>query len=146
MPGTAKVHFNRLFTPSFQLQRGVRQGCPLAPLLYSLSTQPLMSLFNAKIHEGSLFGLPIGDGKQLLHQLFADDTGVFLQATEENFDCMIDCIHTYERISGQKLNFEKSTLVQLDRGPRPTWFSWSGCRVAEDRDQLVYLGCPLGGL
>jgi hypothetical protein len=54
VPGTAKVHFNGLFTQRFALQRGVRQGCPLAPLLYSISTQPLMVLFNEKLKEGCL--------------------------------------------------------------------------------------------
>jgi hypothetical protein len=144
LPGTAKVHFNGLFTPRFPLQRGVRQGCPLAPLLYSLSTQPLMILFQEKLKAGTITGIHIGEGKQLLHQLFADDTGVFIDATEESFEAMMDCLHAYERISGQKLNLEKSTLVQLDQGPRPLWLSHVGSNIAEDRDQLVYLGCPFG--
>jgi hypothetical protein len=66
MPGMAKVHFNGIFTPRFQLQQGVRQGCYLAPLLYLLSTPPLM-LFREHLQNDSLKGLDIGEGQQLLH-------------------------------------------------------------------------------
>ncbi|KAL3695873.1 hypothetical protein R1sor_009949 [Riccia sorocarpa] len=34
--GSAKVHFNGVFTKSFKLTRGVRQGCPVSPLLITL--------------------------------------------------------------------------------------------------------------
>ncbi|KAL3681233.1 hypothetical protein R1sor_024189 [Riccia sorocarpa] len=38
--GSAKVHINRAFTSAIQVDRGVRQGCPLAPLLFAIvSTQ-----------------------------------------------------------------------------------------------------------
>ncbi|KAL3679635.1 hypothetical protein R1sor_022591 [Riccia sorocarpa] len=42
--GSSKVLANHAFTKSFKIKRGVRQGCPLAPLLFVLSTQPLMHL------------------------------------------------------------------------------------------------------
>jgi hypothetical protein len=71
----AKVHFNGLFTPKFALGRGVRQGCPLAPLLFAISTQPLMLLLQEKLQTG----LDIGAPQRLLYQLFADDTGLFLK-------------------------------------------------------------------
>lgn len=40
--GSVKIHVNGLFSEDIALDRGVRQGCPLAPLLFALSTQPLL--------------------------------------------------------------------------------------------------------
>lgn len=39
-----KVHINDNFIAKFKVTRGVRQGCPLSPLIFSLPTQPLMEL------------------------------------------------------------------------------------------------------
>lgn len=78
--GFAKVHANGLFsTPEFELGRWVRHGCPLAPLLFSLTMQPLILMLKQSVAEGRLQGFPIGDCgfQQLLCQLFADDTGLF---------------------------------------------------------------------
>ncbi|KAL3680493.1 hypothetical protein R1sor_023449 [Riccia sorocarpa] len=40
--GTSEVHINGCFTEEIKIERGVRQGCPLAPLLFAMTTQPLM--------------------------------------------------------------------------------------------------------
>ncbi|KAL3702449.1 hypothetical protein R1sor_020471 [Riccia sorocarpa] len=42
--GTSKVHTNGLFTNEFELNKGVRQGCPIAPSLFTLCTEPLMAM------------------------------------------------------------------------------------------------------
>jgi hypothetical protein len=57
--GSAKVHFNGLFTDRITLARGVRQGCPLAPLIYSLITQPLMAMLKAKTAQGLIQGVDV---------------------------------------------------------------------------------------
>lgn len=36
--GSSKIHTNGLFLREVNLLRGVRQGCPLAPLLFALTT------------------------------------------------------------------------------------------------------------
>lgn len=54
--GSSKVHMNGLFTDEIMLCREVRQGCPLAPLLFSLASQPLMSLFRKWEVDGLLQG------------------------------------------------------------------------------------------
>jgi hypothetical protein len=81
--GSAKVHFNGLFTSRFPLQQGVRQGCPLAPLLYALATQPFMHIMKDKLSDREVQGISIGEGKQLLYQLFADNTGLFFKLQQQ---------------------------------------------------------------
>jgi hypothetical protein len=98
--GSAKVHFNGLFTDRFALARGVRQGCPLAPLLNSLVTQPLMAILKEKTRLGSIQGLDIRAEEKLVFQLFADDTGIFFEATEESFNAVMETIKRFEKILG----------------------------------------------
>jgi hypothetical protein len=115
---TSKVHSNGLFTNRFPIERGVKPGCPLAPLLFALSTQPLMLILKEHLQEGKVYGIQIGDSEQILFQVFANDTELFFQATEENFRSVMECLAIFERISGQRVNLDKSTIVQLfqDRG------------------------------
>jgi hypothetical protein len=142
---SAKVNFNGLFTAWFPLYCGVKQGCPIAPLIFALSTQPLMVILKEHLASGAVKGIPIGAGNQILFQLFADDTGLFFHATEDNFHtAVMDCLHIFERISGARVNLDKSTIVQLDSRMQPAWFSLAGCKIAASGQVLKYLGCQFG--
>lgn len=56
----SKVHVNGMFTPSFEVQRGLRHGDPITPLLFVLATWPLMRMLDQKRDVGELVGLKIG--------------------------------------------------------------------------------------
>lgn len=142
--GFSKVHLNGLFTLEIPLLRGVHQGCSVAPFLFVLSTQPLMALLEKGAQKGELIGLQIWPGKQLLHQLFADDTGIFINSTEANYRKATSLISVYERISGAQLNLQKLVLIQLNMGPSPDWFARAGCRIAARGEVFKYLGCTVG--
>lgn len=57
--GSSKLHLNGLFTEEFALDMGVRQGFPLAPLLFALLTQPLMKILKLGQVDGNIQGTPI---------------------------------------------------------------------------------------
>ncbi|KAL2628914.1 hypothetical protein R1flu_013600 [Riccia fluitans] len=83
--GHAKVHPNGRFTRSFRLERGVWQGCPISPWLFALNTQPLMKLIREGEQNGELVEMSVPRSKSLLHRLFADDSGMAIQADEKNY-------------------------------------------------------------
>ena len=88
--------------------------------------------------------MDIGADHKLVYQLFADDTGIFFEATEESFKAVMEVLRQFEKISRAKINIDKSKLIQLDLGDQPDWFSRSGCTVVNDRQVIKYLGCPFG--
>ncbi|KAL3700453.1 hypothetical protein R1sor_018475 [Riccia sorocarpa] len=128
----SKVHVNGWFTDVVPLERGVRQGCPMAPYLFVLSTQPLMLLFEKAQKDGRIEGIHLPGGRQLLHQLFANDTGVHLQAREQDFRAAKIIVETFERISGALLNLGKSLIIPLGGQNPPAWMSNTGCQIAEE--------------
>ncbi|KAL3691172.1 hypothetical protein R1sor_004823 [Riccia sorocarpa] len=138
------VHLNGGFTQEIELQRGVRQGCPLAPLLFSLSTQPLMALLRKAQVDGCVQGLEAGDGRQILEALFADDTGLLLQANETNWTRTTAVVKQFEKISGAKLNVAKSLVIPIGFTEPPPWLIATGCKLALSGEVYTYLGCPIG--
>ncbi|KAL3698682.1 hypothetical protein R1sor_012758 [Riccia sorocarpa] len=98
----SKVHINGSYSQEISLQRGVRQGCPLAPLLFAMCTQPFIRLIQVAIQEGKLQGIQISPGKSLVHQLFADDTGLFLATKESEFQELMAILESTKLRLAQK--------------------------------------------
>ncbi|KAL3679018.1 hypothetical protein R1sor_021974 [Riccia sorocarpa] len=138
--GASEVHVNGNFTEEITIGRGVRQGCPLAPLLFAMTTQPLMRALRKEERRGNIRGLNIGGGRTLLHQLFADDTGICITADEEQFDSLKGVIQEFETASGASLNLQKSVVMQLRPGPSQDWMEESGCDLTTEGKSFVYLG------
>lgn len=53
-------------------------------------------------------------------------------------------IIVFERISGAKVNMEKSTIVMMDKNPSPDWIMHIGCKVAQPGEVHKYLCSPIG--
>ncbi|KAL3701503.1 hypothetical protein R1sor_019525 [Riccia sorocarpa] len=142
--GLAQVHVNAAFTKEIKVSRGVRQGCPLAPLLYALYTHAFMSLLCKANRENRIGGLFIQPGAALGHQLFADDTGICIKTREEDFEELKKVLMQYELASGAKINLAKSLIMPLGAVATPQWVAGTGCVVAGPGDSFKYLGVRIG--
>ncbi|KAL3686848.1 hypothetical protein R1sor_013157 [Riccia sorocarpa] len=140
----SKLHVNGTFSEEIRIERGVKQGCPLAPLLFAISTQPLMSILRKREAEGRLRGLPLTGNRNLLHNLYADDSGVMIQADLQNFNELQDAVQLYEDISGVKMNMSKTTVIPVAMDSSPTWLTAHGCYIAREGEVIRYLGFPIG--
>ncbi|KAL3698064.1 hypothetical protein R1sor_012140 [Riccia sorocarpa] len=138
--GQSLVHVNGWFTDEFPILRGVRQGCPLAPLLFTLTTQPLMKLLRKDEEVGRIQGVNVGANKTLLHQLYADDTGISITLSEDYFRNLQQTIGKFEVISGAKLNINKSLIMPLSSGVLPAWIHSTCYEIAQAGMSFKYLG------
>ena len=111
--------------PAF-LGRGVRQGCPLSPLLYVLVSEVLSTqIRKCKQIEG--FRLPGAGGLQFKLSQYADDATNFVKI-ECSLCHLLRVVNTYEKGSGAKLNTTKSEAMWLGRwranGASPFGLTW----------------------
>lgn len=88
---------------------GVRQGCPLAPLLYLFIAQSLQTWLQSKG-----VGIELGNGKVLAAKQYADDTKALLKSLlEGDVRSFLEVMSTFQKASGQRLNETKTELLPI---------------------------------
>ena len=122
--------------PGFPMAAGIRQGCPLSPLLFITAMDGLLRAIKRRIPAAQI-------------RAFADDTAVVLQDLKGDLPVLWDIFSQLEQASGLKLNVKKCVLIPLgDRGPlavkaylERTGSPWFGVKVAHHGK---YLGFEIG--
>eukprot|EP00253_Pinus_taeda_P022123 PITA_22123 len=130
----------------FQASRGLRQGCPLSPLLYVIQASVLSFQLD---HNQQTQILPrlrmVHQVKDINHAQFADDTLLLGGASINSIKSFKKELDSYIEVSGSKINFIKSAA-----------YSWN-CSVKELSDiarilhmegscawdSFKYLGIPI---
>ena len=107
---TSCVTNNGYASDFFNLERGVRQGCPLSGTLFVLGIEILALAIkqNPKIE-----GIRVGASEIKITQ-YADDTTVFLK-NPESMSHLLDLLEKFERCSGLKINHTKSEAMWLGK-------------------------------
>jgi len=80
------VLVNGSASPFFISTRGLRQGCPLSPLLFLLIMEGLSQIIIEDHRRGRLNGINITDDCTITHLLFVDEVLVFLNGSIQGFD------------------------------------------------------------
>jgi hypothetical protein len=133
-------------TKFFQASRGLRQGCPLSPLLYAIQASVLSFQLDHDQTHNNLPGLRIAPGvKDINHAQFADDTqlmGGASMPTTKKFKKELDA---YTQISGSVISLTKSKIFGWNITPREMLYisrvlGMEGCTTW---DAFKYLGVPI---
>ena len=139
----AAVIVNGEQSRTFNLQRSVRQGCPLAPYLFLLTVDVLGQMLQHSIHR--VKGLQLPDKSSITNQMFADDTLLFLDGTPDNLDRAITVINKFGAASGAKLNLHKSVGLWIAHRAQPwTWGEEACLKWLQTGEVTKYLGYPFG--
>ena len=125
------VNVNGYLSEPFFLSRGVRQGCPLSPLLYVLVSEVLAVSIraNSRICGLSLPGVPtpLSPVSQ-----YADDTSIIV-TTDDAIMATFETYSIFEKGSGSKLNLSKSKGLWLGawngRQDPPVDLDWSSVKI-----------------
>ena len=123
----------------FEVQRGIRQGCPLSALLFLLVVEILGDRIRKNTHDGLEINLKSGKKNIQVTQL-ADDTTVFLK-NEQAIENCLKTIQLFGNVSGLKLNIEKTEGLWLGKG-RNRGDNFAG--VNWEKDSIKALGVFFG--
>ena len=120
----------------FELRSGIRQGCPLSPLLFVAAMDGLLRAIPTAVPQG-------------LARAFADDTAVLLRDLKAGLPPLHGLFARLALATGLRLNMRKCVIIPLgDRGLNPvsaflerTFSPWFGAKVAMSGR---YLGFEIG--
>jgi hypothetical protein len=104
----------------------------------------LHSILAKAQHNGHLKGIgSFGSVGNILNLHFADDTLLFLEASDANIQTLKWLLLGYEDLSGMKVNFNKCELIPLSLTDNEGTFfvEQLGCKLSSL--PLMYLGMPL---
>lgn len=94
----------------FTAGRGLCQGDPLSPSLFTIFSD-LFSRILAKVEEeGKLTGVKISrTSPKISHLMYVDDLAIYCNATPEEALAATDCLKLYSQWTGQEVNWAKSS-------------------------------------
>ncbi|GMI94762.1 hypothetical protein HRI_003145500 [Hibiscus trionum] len=132
-------------TPFFSIRRGLRQGCPLSPLLFNLVVETLSALIKSTMSKGFFEAVQIGNSNvKVSHLQFTDDLIIFCGASEMQVKNVVRLLKGFEYALGLRLNLQKSNLIgiNLSTDTLEGWAVKVNCSTVNL--PCTYLGLPLG--
>ncbi|KAL3678562.1 hypothetical protein R1sor_021518 [Riccia sorocarpa] len=138
---SATIYLDGQVSRTFAVNRGVRQGCPLAPLLFAISTIPLVNSLMQAARSGRIQALQLPDGTPVVTALYADDTAIFLPLHRHSFQQLQQILQQYCDGTGARLNLHKSEVCILGHiTPFPPWLTTFNFKLIPYTNTLRYLG------
>ncbi|RVX22996.1 putative mitochondrial protein [Vitis vinifera] len=126
--------------------RGLRQGDPLSPFLFTLVADALSRMLMRAEERNMMEGFRVGRNRtRVSHLQFADDTIFFSNSREEELQTLKSLLLVFGHISGLKVNLNKSSIygINLDQAHLSRLAVMLDCKASGWL--ILYLGLPLGG-
>ncbi|WKA06632.1 hypothetical protein VitviT2T_024525 [Vitis vinifera] len=126
--------------------RGLRQGDPLSPFLFTIVADVLSRMLLKAEERNVLEGFRVGRNRtRVSHLQFADDTIFFSNTREEDMMTLKNVLLVFGHISGLKVNLDKSNIygINLEQNHLSRLAKMLDCKTSGW--PILYLGLPLGG-
>ena len=101
---TANIILNGEKLTAFPVRSGIRQGCPLSPLLFNIVLEVLATAIR---QEKAIKGIPIGK-EEMKMSLFADGMIVYMENTIDSTRKLLNLMNEFGKTAGYKVNTQKS--------------------------------------
>ena len=107
---TTHIALNGQLTQGIKLKKSIRQGCPLAPLLFVNAADPLGWLVQDKMKHGLIKGIPVVDvfKYDLCLEQFVDDTNPLMLNDNQSVVELWGCLNDFCLASGSVINHSKT--------------------------------------
>jgi len=130
------ISFKGQLFNGFEMLCGVRQGCPISPLLFAAAVDVLLRILQKRIPEG-------------VFRAFADDIGAVLEDWDRDSVIAEQLFNEFAEMSGLDLNIEKTVAIplweggkeDLEQSLRGSARPWRNMCIAEEG---TYLGFCVG--
>ena len=99
-----KTLFNGEKLKAFPLKSGIREGCPLSPLLFNIVSEVLATVIR---EEKEIKRIQIGKEEVKL-SLFADDMILYIKNPKDTIRKLPELISEFSNVTGYKINTQKS--------------------------------------
>ncbi|KAL4310832.1 hypothetical protein GQ457_01G001810 [Hibiscus cannabinus] len=132
-------------TNPFAIGRGLRQGCPLSPLLFNIVAESLSALLKKAISLNMFCGVQFGQSSvEISHIQFADDLIIFCGADEAHVQNIVRILRGFEIAAGLRLNLSKSKVIGVNTDDALTDKLKTILHCQKEPLPCKYLGLPLG--
>lgn len=128
----------------FGASDSLKQGNPLSPLLFILVTYVLNRMLRLATNNNLIHGIKFPrNGPEVLNIQYADDTLLFMEASESGLINLKRIICCFQTALGLKINFTKSSLtgIGISSALAERFSSILGCGIASL--PINYLPFPL---
>ena len=133
----SQICTNGYLSEPFTLERGVRQGCPLSPMLYTLATEALLSAIRKSSDINGFLG---PDNQESKVKGYADDTAVYVRDIA-SVQKTIDLFDRFGLASESKINLLKTHVLLcgplIEQRPEHSDLNY-------ERDKIKLLGVWVG--
>jgi hypothetical protein len=92
--------------------RGLRKGCSLSPLLFTLVMEGLSLAIKKKQSEGLVSGIKVSRLVQIIHRLFADDLLILNNASISEWMVIKKLLDTFYNATRLFINNKKTSFYQ----------------------------------